>query len=127
MSASATTARFPRRPTRGVMLGLSGLRLASVALAVVILLFWLLSLGGALGFGVGVLLAAPLVGSSFVTIGGRTVVEWAPLVAQWEARNLTGQNFGGPSRRGRDQPGPSPSPVTQPRSAFTLMRSLASV
>ena len=93
MSASAPTARFPRRPTRGVMLGLSGLRLASVSLAVVILLFWLLTLGGALGFGVGVLLAAPLVVSSFVTIGGRTAVEWAPLVAQWEARNLTGQNL----------------------------------
>ncbi len=61
MSASAPTARFPRRPTRGVMLGLSGLRLASVSLAVVILLFWLLTIGGALGFGVGVLLASPLV------------------------------------------------------------------
>ena len=93
MSASAPTARFPRRPTRGVMLGLSGLRLASVSLAVVILLFWLLTIGGALGFGVGVLLASPLVASSFVTVGGRTAVEWAPLVAQWEARNLTGQTL----------------------------------
>ena len=82
--------RFPRRPQRGVLLGLSVSRLVMVALAGVIALGGLLA-GGLLGLVVLALIWGPLMASTFVRWGGRPAAEWAASSAHYGARLAAGQ------------------------------------
>jgi hypothetical protein len=90
-SVDQPTARFARRPARGVLLGLSAWRLAAVGTAVAIILLGLLSGAGGVGLLVGLLFATPLLVVAFVRVGGQPVVEWAPTVSMYVARRLGGQ------------------------------------
>ena len=82
--------RFPRRPQRGVLLGLSASRLVMVGLAGVIALGGLLA-GGLLGLVVLALIWGPLLASTFVRWGGRPAAEWAASSAHYGARLAAGQ------------------------------------
>ena len=82
------TARFARRPARGVMLGYSGWRLAALGLAGLFILFGLLSGAGGAGIGFGLLMACPLVAAAYVRVAGRHAVEWIPVAGHWQARRL---------------------------------------
>jgi hypothetical protein len=86
-SASAPSARFARRSTRGVMLGFSGWRCAALGAAAALLLIGLLA-GSVL---LGVLMTVPFVAIAFVRVAGLYVVEWTPVVSHWTARKQTGQ------------------------------------
>jgi hypothetical protein len=89
-STAPLTARFGRRSTRGVMLGLSPIRLTAIGLAATILVVCLVA-GRGVGFAVGLILAGPLVVAAFVPVAGRPAVEWAPVATHWQARKLLGQ------------------------------------
>jgi hypothetical protein len=87
-------ARFGARPRRGVLLGLSGPRLASLGVAAA------LATAGLFGAGMaGALLVLPavivLVAAAFVTIGGLAAVEWVPVAGQWGLRRVMGQDVYG--------------------------------
>ncbi len=84
------SARFPRRPQRGVLLGLSASRLVMVGLAGVIALGGLLA-GSLLGSVVLALIWGPLLASAFVRWGGRPAAEWAASSAHYGARLAAGQ------------------------------------
>ena len=81
--------KFSRLSRRGVLLGLSGPRLIAAGAAAVLLVVALYTGGSA------PVLAAPLVVLSLavtlVPVGGRTAVEWLPVVARWGRRTATGQ------------------------------------
>ncbi|HLI24526.1 MAG TPA: SCO6880 family protein, partial [Acidimicrobiales bacterium] len=93
MSTTTTvpSARFGRRSTRGVILGFSAWRVAALSAAVIAFMFWLLLVGGAAGFGLGVLAAAGPAAVAFVRIGGLPAVEWTPVAFHWQARVVAGQ------------------------------------
>ena len=89
MSAPEPTTRFGRLERRGVLLGLSGVQLGTVGAAAAVAVAAVYS-GGASGLmvaapGWGVLLA---VGT--LSVGGRPVIGWLPLLASWHARRAAG-------------------------------------
>jgi hypothetical protein len=86
------TVRFGRRQSRGLLLGLSAIRVTSSAIAVVTLVGGLVA-AGAIGLVASALLWAPLIAVTFVRWQGRPVVEWAPVVAHWSARMVLGQTL----------------------------------
>ena len=71
--------RFGRRTTRGLLLGLSTPRCASIGSAVTVAVVGLVIDGGA-GLIVSAIVWAPLLASVFVTSQGSPLVEWAPVV-----------------------------------------------
>ncbi|GAA3819334.1 SCO6880 family protein [Cellulomonas soli] len=83
------TTRFGRLETRGVLLGLSGTQLAVVGTATVVAVVAVYSAGMS-----GLVVASPvwatLLVAGSVSVGGRPVVGWVPLLAQWHARKGTG-------------------------------------
>jgi len=85
-----STVRFGRRSTRGVILGFSLIRAATLAGAILVIITGLVTAGG-LGFLVSGLLWGPLLASVFVTIGGRPAIEWVPVAAHYTCRKATGQ------------------------------------
>ena len=80
-----TTVRFPRRSTRGLMLGFSAPRCVALGLGALTVLAGLLAGGGS-----GLLFSAPLwtlfVALAFVTRKDQPLVEWIPLVVHWSFR-----------------------------------------
>jgi hypothetical protein len=84
-------ARFGRRSRRGVLFGLSRLRLATVAGAFVLGAVSLVTSGPG-----GVIGASPVWGSAllvaYVQVQGRSLVEWAPVVGHWWWRRALGQH-----------------------------------
>jgi hypothetical protein len=99
VSTELQTVRFGRRQSKGVLLGLSGLRVTVIAAALAVLVPALFLAGPA-----GVVVTAPVVllllASAFVPAAGRTAIEWAPVTAHWALRRFTGQDIYGvrPSR-----------------------------
>jgi hypothetical protein len=87
LGTELTPVRFSRLARRGVLLGLSGLQLVVLSVAMAMLILGLYA--GAL------LLALPViglcVGLAFVTVGGRTLIEWAPVATGWWWRAAGGQ------------------------------------
>jgi len=83
--------RFGLRPHRVLLLGLSGLRVACVGFAVVVLVIGLL-LAGLAGLAASSLAWVPLLGAAFIEWRGRPAVEWGPTVAHWALRAATGQD-----------------------------------
>ena len=88
--APLVSARFARRPHRGVLLGLSAARLVAVALAGAAGLGGLVA-RGLPGLVVGVLVWGPLLAATFVRVGGRPVAEWAATSVHYGSRRLAGQ------------------------------------
>ncbi|HZT66744.1 MAG TPA: SCO6880 family protein [Acidimicrobiales bacterium] len=84
------SARFARRPSRGVLLGFSGPRLAALGSAAAVAVAGLVAANLA-GLLVAGLVWAPLVAGAFVRVAGRPPVEWAATAAHYEARRLAGQ------------------------------------
>lgn len=95
MSASVeptlAAARFGARQRKGLLLGFSGLRLAALAIAVVVATFALFLAGLP-----GLLVTSPLTGvaaaAALVPIAGRTPVEWLPVAGHWALRRANGQD-----------------------------------
>jgi len=100
MAGSTNTAReyelnpvkFSRLSRRGLMLGLSGPQLACLGasgLTVVIGLY--------VGGGMGIAWTSPLwlagVALALLGIGGRKLIEWAPIVLRWTSRTRKGQTM----------------------------------
>jgi hypothetical protein len=87
-----STARFGARQRRGVLLGFSGLRLAAIGTALLLAVLGLFT-----GGPVGALLVSPLIAalfaSAFVRVGGRAVIEWAPVAGHWTLRRANGQTI----------------------------------
>jgi hypothetical protein len=82
-----TPIKFSRLTRRGVLLGLSGPQLVMASLAAGILVLGL--------YGGVVVMTFPIIGLfialAFVGIGGRKLIEWAPLAARWLWRSTGGQ------------------------------------
>jgi hypothetical protein len=87
--ARRISARFPKRPSCGVLLGFSGPRVAALGTAAVIALAGLLVFGAA-----GLLLIVfwlPIALSAFVRVGGQPAVEWAPTFLHFRGRRQSEQ------------------------------------
>jgi hypothetical protein len=84
------SARFPRRPARGVLLGFSASRLVAIALAGFLALAALVATGW-FGLAVSSLIWAPLSATAFVRWGGRPLAEWAASSLHYGGRYLAGQ------------------------------------
>jgi hypothetical protein len=86
-ATSATSVRFGRLERRGVLLGLDGAQLTVLAIALVILV---VAEYGAGAFGVAV--TAPVWGAlaavALVSVAGRPMTWWLPIVAQWVVRRV---------------------------------------
>lgn len=89
--AQPRTVRFGRRPARGVLLGLGMLRVGTLGAALGLLTAAVYVRGVP-----GVAITAPiwllLVASALVSVAGRPVVEWAPIVGHWLLRRALRQN-----------------------------------
>lgn len=84
----ASTVRFGRLEQRGLLLGLSMAQLAVVSAAFVVAVAAVFSAGAA-GFAVTAPVWLTLLVAGTVTIAGRPVVGWVPLLAQWQVRKLS--------------------------------------
>ncbi|WP_315092755.1 SCO6880 family protein [uncultured Cellulomonas sp.] len=84
----ASTVRFGRLEQRGVLLGLSMAQLAVVGVAFTVAVAALFS-GGAAGFAVMAPVWLTLLVVGTVSVTGRPVVGWVPLLAQWHVRKLS--------------------------------------
>jgi hypothetical protein len=93
-AATPGTVRFGRRSTRGVLLGLSGPRLVSLAVALLIVVPAVYSAGIP-----GVVVTAPAwgvaVAAASVSVAGRHVAEWVPVYGHWLLRRALHQNVYG--------------------------------
>ncbi len=89
MSAPEPTTRFGRLERRGVLLGLSGVQLGTIGTALAVAVAAVYSAGAG-----GLVLAAPawgvLLAIGTLSVGGRPVVGWLPLLARWQARRAAG-------------------------------------
>lgn len=94
MSVTADTrppaVRFGLRPSRGLLLGLSGLRVACVGASAVFVVIGLV-MAGAAGLAITGLAWAPLLGAAFINWRGQPAIEWGPTVAHWALREAAGQ------------------------------------
>jgi hypothetical protein len=84
------SARFPRRPTRGVLLGFSASRLVAVAVAGALALGALVA-AGVLGLAASSVIWVPLLATAFARWGGRPLAEWAASSLHYGGRRLAGQ------------------------------------
>jgi len=87
---SAPLVRFGRRQSKGVLLGLSGIRLAVIAAGLCLFVLAILTLGAA-GAALSLPLWASLLASAFVRWNGKPLVEHAPMLLHWLARVVTKQ------------------------------------
>jgi hypothetical protein len=87
---AAPMVRFGRRQTRGLLLGLSTIRVIAAALAGALLIAGLVA-GGGVGLIASAVLWAPILVATFARWRGRPAVEWAPVVAHWSARAVNRQ------------------------------------
>lgn len=85
----ASTVRFGRLEQRGVLLGLSMAQLAVVGVAFTVAVVAVFS-GGADGLAVTAPVWLTLLAAGTVSVAGRSVVGWVPLLAQWHVRKLSG-------------------------------------
>ena len=83
------TARFARRPDRGVLLGFSWPRLIALAPCPLFLLAGFQF--GAPGLAAAAILSIPFVAAAFVRFGGQTAAEWVPVGSVYLLRKARGQ------------------------------------
>jgi len=82
--------KFSRLPTRGVLLGMSGLQLVVVGTGAAVLVA-ALYLGGGLTLACASPITAVCAALAWVSVGGRKLIEWVPVVARWAWRSSGGQ------------------------------------
>lgn len=82
--------RFGRRQSRGLLLGLSGIRLCAIGVALACATLAMFT-AGVTGAAVSALVWAPLLASAFVRWNGRAAIETLPMLAHWGARSASGQ------------------------------------
>ncbi|MFF7476800.1 SCO6880 family protein [Streptomyces sp. NPDC008092] len=91
-SVAPVTVKFPHRSRRGILLGLSWPQLALVSCTLTLLLMTVISTGL-----LGAVALAPLwaTAGALVTIRrhGRSLIDWAPIVARYAHRRRTGQTL----------------------------------
>ncbi|MER6531718.1 SCO6880 family protein [Streptomyces sp. NPDC001508] len=92
LSAAPVTVKFPHRSRRGILLGLSLPQVVLVALALALLLVTLVATG-LLGAFVLTPLWAAVAALLTVRRNGRTLVDWAPIVARYAQRRHGGQTL----------------------------------
>ncbi|MGC4950026.1 SCO6880 family protein [Streptomyces sp. DT224] len=92
LSVAPVTVKFPHRSRRGILLGLSLPQLALVASMVALLLMTVVTTGllGAVALTPVLATAAALVA---VRRHGRSLIDWAPIVARYAHRRRTGQTL----------------------------------
>jgi hypothetical protein len=89
-TAPPASVRFGRRQTRGLLLGFSGPRVATIACAIAIFVPSMFT-AGTLGVFVTAPLWVGLLASAFVPCGGRPVIETLPTVLHYGTRRALGQ------------------------------------
>ncbi|MGO4680251.1 SCO6880 family protein [Microbacterium sp. 2MCAF23] len=82
--------QFSRLTRRGILLGLSLPQVIVLALAVVTAIVALYT-AGAVGFAAASPVWVPLIAVAWIPVGGRRVVEWAPIVTRWILRTRAKQ------------------------------------
>jgi hypothetical protein len=107
MSAPEPTTRFGRLERRGVLLGLSGAQLVLVGTAVAVAVAAVYS-GGAGGLAMAAPVWGALLAVGTLSVGGRPVVGWLPLLATWRARRAAGLTSVVASARGAGAGEPAP-------------------
>ncbi|NMR19198.1 SCO6880 family protein [Cellulomonas fimi] len=90
MSTGPAAARFGRLERRGLLLGLSGPQVAVVAAGLAIATGAVYSRGAG-GLVVSAAVWLPLLVAGTVSVAGRPVVAWVPLLAEWRARRFLGR------------------------------------
>ncbi|MEU3553360.1 SCO6880 family protein [Streptomyces fragilis] len=92
VSVAPVAVRFPHRSRRGILLGLSLPQLLLVAVSLAMLLATVMSTGL-----IGAIVLTPLWASVAALVAirrdGRSLVEWAPVVARYALRRNTGQHL----------------------------------
>ena len=86
-----TTYQFPARPASGLLFGLSAARLGAVAAGGIVLIKTL-TRPTTPGVLVGLLVIGILLGSAFVRVGGRAVVDWLPVCVAFGWQQATRNN-----------------------------------
>ncbi|WP_448233151.1 SCO6880 family protein [Microbacterium lacticum] len=82
--------QFSRLTRRGILLGLSLPQLITLGIALLLIVVSLYSGGGA-GLAWSSPAWASLVAIAWLPVGGRRVIEWAPIIIRWLARTRAGQ------------------------------------
>ncbi len=83
--------RFGPLERRGMLLGLRGTQLLVIGIALGFAVIALSLAPNARGIAAAAIAAAAAAFVAFVPLGGRTVEEWAPVVAAWAAKGLMGE------------------------------------
>jgi hypothetical protein len=87
----SVSARFGRRPARGVLLGFSGPRLGAIGLAGALAVAGLV-VGNLVGLLATAVVWAPVAAAAFVRLEGRPAAEWAATWASFTGRRASGQD-----------------------------------
>lgn len=87
---TSTAAQFGALDRSTVLLGLGPAQVGFVGVAVLIAVSAVYTTGAA-GFAASALLWGPLLAVGTISVKGRPVVEWIPLVASWRVRSLSGR------------------------------------
>ncbi|MEV7393417.1 SCO6880 family protein [Streptomyces sp. NPDC091215] len=91
-SVAPVTVKFPHRSRRGILLGLSWPQLALVSCTLALLLMTVISTGL-----LGAVALAPLWATAGALVAirrhGRSLIDWAPIVARYAHRRRTGQTL----------------------------------
>jgi hypothetical protein len=82
--------RFGLRHSRGVLLGLSGIRVAALGTAIAVGVAGLAT-AGAVGLAATAIMWLPLATAAFLPWKGRAAIEWAPIAGHWALRCAGGQ------------------------------------
>ena len=82
--------RFGLRQSRGVLLGLSGIRVTALGTAISVLVAGLATTGAA-GMAVTAIVWLPLAAATFLPWKGRPTIDWAPIAGHWALRRAVGQ------------------------------------
>jgi len=82
--------RFGRLERRGLLLGLTGPQVAVLGVALALMVFGMYTRGGA-GFAITSALWVPMAAAALVTVGGRPLIGWLPILAHWQTRSLLAQ------------------------------------
>lgn len=92
LSVAPVTVKFPHRSRRGILLGLSLPQLVLVSSTLALLLITVVSTGL-----IGAVALAPLWAASGALVAirrhGRSLIDWAPIVARYALRRRTGQTL----------------------------------
>lgn len=92
LSVAPVTVKFPHRSRRGILLGLSLPQLVLVSGTLALLLMTVISTGL-----LGAVALAPLWAASGALVAmrrhGRSLIDWAPIVARYAHRRRTGQTL----------------------------------